>query len=323
MRIANYLKQGWVVALAATALVAGCGGDAADGDELIEEGEVLEAQADDKSDRAPLAFELFADEIGDRGTRETRRVFTTAASYRSYFGHAAPASVNFGREWVVFYSAGTKSTGGYKANISKIATSASGRTLKVTTALESPGADCRVTFALTKPFVLAKFRKPTPRPAYVSYYRDDTVKECEVAPSCDRVQCEEGTHCELREVWCVRAPCYPQPQCVPDDAGVTCANARCARNHYCYDGDDQVRCIPYLTCDNAELACAPGAACVDGPIACVTAPCPPSAPTCQWQCPADGWINCMPSVPAERAHLCSGEYHEWIAANCPGVQFAY
>lgn len=38
--------------------------------------------------------------------------------------------------------------------------------------------------------------------------------------ACDRVRCQGGTHCELVQVQCVRAPCDPVPECVPDgDAG--------------------------------------------------------------------------------------------------------
>lgn len=34
--------------------------------------------------------------------------------------------------------------------------------------------------------------------------------------SCDNVRCAEGTHCELVEVQCIRAPCDPVPECRPD-----------------------------------------------------------------------------------------------------------
>lgn len=36
------------------------------------------------------------------------------------------------------------------------------------------------------------------------------------AITCDNVRCAAGTHCELVEVQCVRAPCDPVPQCRPD-----------------------------------------------------------------------------------------------------------
>ena len=34
--------------------------------------------------------------------------------------------------------------------------------------------------------------------------------------SCDNVRCKEGTHCEMVQVQCVRAPCDPVPECKPD-----------------------------------------------------------------------------------------------------------
>ena len=103
---------------------------------------------------------------------------------------------------------------------------------------------------------------------------------------------------------------------------VTCADVRCESGTFCYDGDGAPRCIPYNTCATTPLLCSAGQHCEDVPIACVRAPCPPTAPTCVAnRCPPDGTINCMPIVPPERAPLCSGPYHEWIVRNCPGVQF--
>ncbi len=43
---------------------------------------------------------------------------------------------------------------------------------------------------------------------------------------------------------------------------------------------------------------------------------------CQYTCPAETTIDCMPIVPEERLALCHGAYHQWIGANCPGVVFA-
>lgn len=197
----------------------GCG-TAGDGD-LIEEGALSIATGDDKADGPAIAFTEFTDDIGTRGQSETRRVFTSAASYKSYFGHAAPATVAFPKEWVVFYSAGVKNTGGYDAKVAKITTSTSGLTLKVVTSLVSPGSDCFVTQALTKPYALVKLKRPNPTPSNVSYFRDDSVRSCS-APSCDTVRCAAGTHCELVQVFCITTPCNPQPQCVAD---TTCPGA--------------------------------------------------------------------------------------------------
>ncbi len=81
--------------------------------------------------------------------------------------------------------------------------------------------------------------------------------QCIPLPSCDTVRCAAGTTCELVQVQCIRAPCPPQPQCVPsvcnlacragthcvvtsagqtceaDDAGVACGSRTCAAGQIC------------------------------------------------------------------------------------------
>jgi hypothetical protein len=40
------------------------------------------------------------------------------------------------------------------------------------------------------------------------------------AITCDNVRCMAGTHCELVQVQCVRAPCDPVPRCKTDEQAV-------------------------------------------------------------------------------------------------------
>jgi hypothetical protein len=108
---------------------------------------------------------------------ETRRLYKTAAAFRADFG-ATPRGVDFSRDWVVFYSAGARPTGGFVARVQRVRTTDSGATLKVTTSLESPAADCLVTQAPTRPHALVAFRPPSPRPRYTRFYRADTTREC-------------------------------------------------------------------------------------------------------------------------------------------------
>lgn len=68
---------------------------------------------------------------------------------------------------------------------------------------------------------------------------------------CDTTACDAGTHCELEEVQCVQAPCWPVPVCVPDAEDV-CAGHACPVGQHC---EPQV-------------------------IYCVMAPCPPAVPEC-------------------------------------------
>jgi hypothetical protein len=48
---------------------------------------------------------------------------------------------------------------------------------------------------------------------------DGGMNELPAAPiSCDNVRCAGGTHCEMIEVQCIKAPCPPVPECRPDEA---------------------------------------------------------------------------------------------------------
>ena len=60
---------------------------------------------------ARLMVTRFRDDVGARAATETRVLLTTPEAYRSYFGHPAPAGVQLGKEWVVFYSAGRQGAG--------------------------------------------------------------------------------------------------------------------------------------------------------------------------------------------------------------------
>ncbi|MBI4511017.1 MAG: protease complex subunit PrcB family protein [Deltaproteobacteria bacterium] len=145
--------------------------------ELSEEGLV----EDEKSDHLipSIPFTAFDADMSHVGDRETFKVFTSATAYRSFFGQPAPAVVNWRTDWVVYYSAGIKPTGGYSAQIEEI--TRVGRTLKVTTSLISPGPDCMVTQALTKPAVLAKFKRQSSI-SRTRRVKNDKVKPC--GPKC-------------------------------------------------------------------------------------------------------------------------------------------
>jgi hypothetical protein len=132
--------------LAALAAVGACG-DAGNDDTQMTSKEVHEvagtvqawpgeAQA---SCGARLVVTRFDDNVGMRAASETRALITTPQAYRDYFGHAPPAGVQLGREWVVFYSAGRQG-GGYHADVSVVGVS--GDVLHVVTTLTSPVPPC-------------------------------------------------------------------------------------------------------------------------------------------------------------------------------------
>jgi len=55
--------------------------------------------------------------------------------------------------------------------------------------------------------------------------------------TCANVRCMAGTHCEMVQVQCVRAPCDPVPECKPDvapqAAGTACGKNTCAAGQVC------------------------------------------------------------------------------------------
>ncbi len=91
---------------------------------------------------------------------ELRHLLTSARDYQAFVGSPPPENLDFRREWVVLYAAGTMSTGGYVADISYIGRSLDGRTLTIETKLIEPGSNCFVTQALTNPYVLVRFPRP-------------------------------------------------------------------------------------------------------------------------------------------------------------------
>jgi hypothetical protein len=127
---------------------------------------------------ADIPFTDFKDDIGTKGNSETRMVFKTRTAYSSYFGHNAPAEVDFTKEWVIFYSAGKKDQGGYHASISNISLNNTGKYLKITTKLSGPGKYCDRLKASVKPFVLVKFNPSIPPPDYIQYYHRDSLVDC-------------------------------------------------------------------------------------------------------------------------------------------------
>jgi len=53
---------------------------------------------------------------------------------------------------------------------------------------------------------------------------------------------------------------------------------------------------------------------------------PPEIPPCGagFSCPPPGtWYDCMPPLQPAQADVCEGACHDYIAASCPGVGFAY
>ncbi|HEX2569305.1 MAG TPA: protease complex subunit PrcB family protein [Polyangia bacterium] len=168
-----------------------------------------------------IAFTVFEDDIGKRGLQETRMLFVSARSYRAYFGHDAPG-VDFARQWVIFYSAGTRPSDGYQARVDAMRYLKSQPTLEVTTVLKSPGAGCSVSRGQSRPAVLVRFDVPAPRPRTVVYLQEDALHTCcspQECPAgsawsitsckCEPAQalCQSDTDCRMESDYCAGCDC--------------------------------------------------------------------------------------------------------------------
>lgn len=191
-------------------LAMGCGSSArsdAEESSALSEG----ASADGVEEQAlktPISLDSFEDDLDGAGSSEVRKIFTTATAYYNYFGHDAPADVDFYYDWVVFYSAGDKASDGYTAKIELAYVS--GSTLYVKTRLESPADNCSVSQTSTTPHAFARFSKPYPRPKTVRYSRHDATLYCaDPDPTCETLDCPSGSHCvdSSGPARCVADPC--------------------------------------------------------------------------------------------------------------------
>ncbi len=95
----------------------------------------------------------------DGQAKQTTKVFTSPESFE---GKEAPAEVDWNEEWVVYYAAGTRGTGGYEANVLKVSLSASAKTITVSNETVTPGLSCVVTEAFTSPATLVTIKKRGP-----------------------------------------------------------------------------------------------------------------------------------------------------------------
>jgi hypothetical protein len=95
-------------------------------------------------------------------------------------------------------------------------------------------------------------------------YCDDIsgTAKCIPLPSCDGMECDAGSSCELVQVQCIRAPCPPQPQCVPSTPRV--CNLACKLGTHCVVSSSGPKCVAD---GDAGVACG-GRSCAAGQICC-------------------------------------------------------
>jgi hypothetical protein len=244
-----------------------------------------------------VSFEEFTDDVGTHGGLETRVLIRSAQGYQNFFGHAAPAGVDFAHQSVIFYAAGSKPTGGYDAHI--LSLTRAGDQLVAITELVSPGASCTVTQALTAPYVLVKFAAQPG--ASVEFLKKDRTDDCQIVGNpCIAVTCPFGTRCEPQQVQCVRAPCPPVATCVPIEPSVQCggfAGIPCPGIGRCVD-DPTDGCDP--NAGGADCGgicqCVQNVLCIAGdvfdssPSVCACVKAPTCGPVCDVLCGPNGTV---------------------------------
>lgn len=300
-RGAHHRRSSLLVVLGtAASLAAGC--DHADLIERLGDVRIWGGQGAGEPASTKIPFVVFRDDVGARAAAERRVLFKTKDAYQGFFGHAPPASVRFPDEWVIFYAAGTKPSGGFGASVQDLSIVPVGqeKLLVAVTRLESPGNGCVVTDAITTPHVLVKFAAQTAL-FNVDFAKDDVRTNCSGVPTnpcaatlcpvgtrceiaksnppqavcipievdvCATVRCRDGHHCEAQQVQCVRAPCPPVAACVPNATTPRCggfAGTACPGKGSCHDD-------PSDTCDpnnggadcGGLCACTVRLGCADG-----------------------------------------------------------
>lgn len=173
--------RAWLLSLC---LVTACADEATDDFVSTDIGDA--AGDDAKADGPEISFTPVTDFSlrSSVGATEEGRVIRSATSFKSAFGVAPPASLDFDHDWLAVYSAGVRTTGGYHATIEHLRLSDSGLTVKVTSHLTTPGADCIVTQALTKPVAVVKFAAQ-PSAARSRFTKLSEAKSCSAAGLCD------------------------------------------------------------------------------------------------------------------------------------------
>lgn len=270
--------------------------DAGMGDdiELAEPTDEVEAE---KADQATLAFTTLDVDAPSDAVAERVGVIKTKARWREVFGTEAPASVNFARQWVAFYTAGAQSSGGFTASVTKIRVSSSGKTLTVVTNLDKPGAGCAVTRNITFPYAVVAFKKPTATPTSVRYSKQNTEYSCQA--ECRQVDIEtsyipstDGKECEVTTEHCLTADQSSCPQITPLPPSF-CPGGRVeAEPRYLASADGAECYLPRLHCiTNDSQACPqisplPPSFCADGTV----------KPGRRYVASADGKECSMPAV---------------------------
>lgn len=246
--------------------------------------------ANDEALRRPRPkWEVFEDPKGTEaaGITPMARLIRNERGYQRLFGHGSPG-IDWDDEVVLFYSAGQRNAGGYRAEISAVERRK--ERLTVTTNLVTPAPDCVVTQALTTPSVLARVHGAD-RVRKARFEHTEQVESCEVGTPCGGfagLECPGSGTCDQDD---------PSDDCDPAE-GADCLGL-CSCNVIAL-------CIEGLIFDSSPAVCA----CVPDPS---VDPC--AAVRCKdgTHCEADG--GSAACVPDEPSVFCGG----FAGFECPGL----
>lgn len=205
-------------------------------------------------------------------------VLTKTSDYVAFFGEAPPSSVDFKKHWVLHYSSGVQSSGGYDANIASIERMGSGPNAHLVVGLEdvSPGPMCMVTMALTNPQTTVRIPKQN-KSITVDQKTTETITDCSEPDWCAAALCAPGATCDELQDACVEE--------------AFCPRVRCANGTSCDEELDA--CVGWL-CDPADASSCPTGMVCDNQIVCITYPCPAEY-RCEMAppdpCQGIGWVG--------------------------------
>lgn len=235
-----------------------------------------ESSADD-SDALSLPLEVLP--VSKSEAPPGLTILRKKSEYVAFFGQQPPAGLSFNQSWVLHYSLGIQSTGGFAASIPSVDRIGSGANaqLEIHSQDRAPGPNCMVTQALTNPQVTVKIPKQ--------------AKAIPITHANTYVQ----TDCGTVQGWCATALCGPGQVCDEfSDACVEepfCPKVKCANGYTC---DEDVDACVGRECDPADASSCPSGMVCDNQIACITTPCPTEfrcEPAPEVTCQQIGWVG--------------------------------
>jgi hypothetical protein len=163
-----------LLAPAAILLASGCASDLGDDEEGMQDEVGQTALALDTD----LPLTPFADSVKPYSGR-WRDVIRSASEYEYYVGHAPPAWIDFGQEWVAFATTGTTPTDGYEMYIDRARFFTwYGYNLNIYFREVAPGAGCSVNPVPSQADALATFPIPPYRPRRTRFENEYVTADC-------------------------------------------------------------------------------------------------------------------------------------------------